>query len=293
MSAGTGKRYPLTMVCEVYRIARSSVYTSLRRGGEEAIQSGRKRGPRTLWSDEELVEEIRDVLKSSKFLGEGHRKVRARLRRRGIRVGKNRVLRLMRENGLLAPVRRKHAHGDRTHSGTIATSRPDELWGTDATRFYTEEDGWCWFFGAIDHCVQDIVGWHVAKRGDRWAALEPIRQGVRTRLGGYAPKIALGLGLRHDWAPQYTARQFAAELRWLGIRSTPAYVGEPECNGIIERFLRTLKEECLYVHDFRDLEEARTIIGEFIDAYNNEWLLERFGHRTPAEVRRQLTRQAA
>ena len=127
---------------------------------------------------------------------------------------------------------------------------------------YTYEDGWCWFFGAIDHCVEDIVGWHMAKIGDRWAALEPIRQGVRTHLGGFVAKIALGLGLRHDWAPQYTARQFAAELRWLGIRSTPAYVGEPECNGIIE-------------------------------AYNNEWLIERHGHRTPAEVRRQLALQAA
>jgi putative transposase len=80
-------------------------------------------------------------------MGEGHRKVRARLRMRGIRVGKKRVLRLMRENGLLAPVRRRHSHGDRTHSGTIRTNRLSELWGTDATRFYTLENGWCWFFG--------------------------------------------------------------------------------------------------------------------------------------------------
>lgn len=55
-------------------------------------------------------------------------------------------------------------------------------------------------------------GWHVAKKGDRWAALEPVRQGVRTHIAGYAPRIALGLGLRHDWGPQYTAHQFQAEL---------------------------------------------------------------------------------
>ena len=73
-----------------------------------------------------------------------------------------------------------------------------------------------WFFGAIDHCVTDVVGWHVAKKGDRWAALEPIRQGVRTHMDGFAPKIALGLGLRHDWGPQYTAHQFQGELAWLG-----------------------------------------------------------------------------
>ena len=55
----------------------------------------------------------------------------------------------------------------------------------------------------------------MAKKGDRWAALEPIRQGVRTHMDGFAPKIALGLGLRHDWGPQYTAHQFQGELAWL------------------------------------------------------------------------------
>ena len=111
--------------------------------------------------------------------------------------------------------------------------------------------------------------------------------------GRYAPKIALGLGLRMDWGPQYTAHQFLGELAWLGIRPTPSYVGEPECNGIMERWIRTLKEECLYLHDFRTLEEARQVIGEFIERYNREWLIERHGHRTPTDVRRALTKQAA
>ena len=111
--------------------------------------------------------------------------------------------------------------------------------------------------------------------------------------GQYAPQIAVGLGLRMDWGPQYTARQFLGELAWLGIRPSPSYVGEPECNGIIERWMRTLKEECLYLHDFATLDEARQVIGAFIKRYNQQWLLERHGHRTPAEVRRTLTSQAA
>ena len=92
----------------------------------------------------------------------------------------------------------------------------------------------------MDHYASDVVGWHVAKKGDRWAALEPIRQGVRAHMGGFGKAIALGLGLRHDWGLQYRAKQFQAEIKWLGIRSTPAYVGEPECNGVAERFIRTL-----------------------------------------------------
>lgn len=309
----TARRFPVAMICGVWRVARSTVYarrlderrlnadaphasqTHDREGGRERSTSRPrgKRGPRTPLADAALVEAIRVVLAASPFCTEGHRKVQVRLRPRGIYVGKNRVLRLMRQANLLAPTRRHHVHGDRAHSGTIITRRPDELWGTDATRFYTRREGWSWFFGAIDHCVEDIVGWHVAKVGDRWAALEPIRQGVQQTHGAYAPRIALGLGLRMDHGSQYTADQFLGELRWLGIRPSPSYVGEPECNGIIERWMRTLKEECLYLHDFETVDEARQVIGEFIERYNREWLLERHGYRTPAEVRRALSRQAA
>ena len=281
------------MVCETWRVARSSVYRWRARPPESDRRQPAKRGPKTALSDEELVEEIRTVLKASPFLGEGHRKVKARLAARGIRVGKNRVLRLMREHGLLAPVRRGHPRGDRTHSGRIRTERPDELWGTDASRFWTKAEGWCWFFAAVDHCASDVVGWHVAKKGDRWAALEPVRQGVRAHMGGFGKAIALGLGLRHDWGSQYRARQFQAEIKWLGIRSTPAYVGEPECNGVAERFIRTLKEECIYLHDFETLEEAREVIGAFIERYNNGWLLQRHGYMTPARAREKLSRKAA
>jgi transposase InsO family protein len=282
-------------ICSVWRVARSSVYARAKQAepAPEPKPAPAKRGPKTVLSDAELVEQIRSVLKESCFLGEGHKKVTIRLRHRGICVGKNRVLRLMREHSLLTPVRRRYERGDRTHSGTIRTEQPDELWGTDATRFWTDEEGWCWFFAAIDHCTDEIVGHHVAKTGDRLAALEPIRQEVRAHFGAYTPKIVLGLGLRHDWGPQYTAKQFNAELKWLGIRDSPAFVGEPECNGLIERFMRTLKEECIYVHRFRTLEEARFAIGRFIRQYNHKWLLQRHGYMTPAEVRQQRTQKAA
>ncbi|MDE0081843.1 MAG: IS3 family transposase, partial [Gammaproteobacteria bacterium] len=147
MSPATRWPYPLTMVCETWRIARSSVYALRARldgPPEPDRRQPGKRGPKTAQSDDELLAEIRMVLKASPFLGEGHRKVKARLAAKGIRVGKNRVLRLMRLHGLLAPVRRGHPRGDRTHSGRIQTERPDELWGTDASRFWTKAEGWCW-----------------------------------------------------------------------------------------------------------------------------------------------------
>ena len=97
MSPGTGRRYPLTLICEVWAIARSTVYLARDRAKHEPREL-KKRGPKTKLSDEALVGAIRQVLEQSDFLGEGHRKVRVRLRPKGIWVGKNRVLRLMREN---------------------------------------------------------------------------------------------------------------------------------------------------------------------------------------------------
>jgi len=84
--------------------------------------------------------------------------------------------------------------------------------------------------------------------------------------------------------PQYTADAWINEVKWLGRTITPSYVGEPECNGVIEWFMRTLKEQCLYLHRFQSRAEARRIIGEFIARYNTEWLIERLGHQTPAAV---------
>ena len=103
-----------------------------------------------------------------------------------------------------------------------------------------------------------------------------VRQGVRTHMDGYAPKIALGLGLRHD-CPQYTAHQFQGELAWLGIRST---VSRKSRSATASR-----NASCgpvLYLHDVESLEEARQEIW-FIE-YNRGWLGAAIGPR-PRSVR--------
>jgi transposase InsO family protein len=291
VSPSTGRRYPLALICQVFQIARSSVYAALAPPAPAGPPG--KRGPKTRWSDAELVTGIQAVLAASPFHGEGYRKVRARLAHRGLAASGKRVLRLMRQHGLLAPRRLGPPNGDPAHAGRIITDRPDVMWGTDATRFSTEQEGWCWFFGVIDHGIDELLGWHVAKVGDRWAALEPIRLGVRHAFGDFRKDIARGLAVRCDWGPQYIADAWINEVKWLGITISPSYVGEPECNGVIERFMRTLKEQCLYLHRFQTLEEARTVIAEFIDRYNREWLIERLGYRTPAEARAEGWRAAA
>lgn len=120
-----------------------------------------------------LVEAIRRVLADSPFRGEGYRKVRARLRHRGLRTSKERVRRLIRENAPSAATRVGRARGPRTHDGTIIPEAIDMMWGTDMTAAFTTQHGQVAVFVAVDRCSAECTGIHVARRSTRHEALEP------------------------------------------------------------------------------------------------------------------------
>jgi putative transposase len=286
-SPSTKHRYGVAMVAEEFGLARSTYYAGQERA-ERHCDPPRKRGPHTKYGDSELVARIRKVLSESDFIGEGHRKVWAKLRFQGVRTSKARVLRLMRENGLLAPSRAQRALGPRSHDGTITTAQPNLMWGTDLTATVTTAEGTAAVFVAVDHCNSECVGIHAAAAATRLEALEPIRQGVREYFGGYDHQVALGLKLRHDHGSQYISDHLQDEIHFLGIESSPAFVRAPEGNGVAERFIRTLKEQLLWVKSFRTIEELRLALHEFRRTYNERWLVERHGHRTPAQIRRRL-----
>ena len=182
--------YGLARVCRTWEVARSTVYAAQ---GRAAARAGpaRRRGPKLRWSDEALLEAIRAVLAAAPFLGEGHRKVWARLRWQGVRTSKGRVLRLMREAHLLAPTRVGLAHGPKAHDGTITTDQPDQMWGMDATSCLTRE-GTATVFVVVDHCAAECIGLHAAKPGTRFEAVEPLRQGSTPSSGATRPGSPAG-----------------------------------------------------------------------------------------------------
>ena len=90
----------------------------------------------------------------------------------------------------------------------------------------------------------------------RFEALEPIRQGVCWPFGAYAAEIATGVQVRHDHGRQYMSDDFQAELRFLGMTSSPAFVRAPEGTGVAEQFIRTLKEQVLWVRTFQTAENS-------------------------------------
>jgi transposase InsO family protein len=288
LSPSAQRPYGLARVCRVWDLQRSTVYATRGRARGPAPSPAR-RGPKPRWPDADLLAHIRAVLAASPFLGEGHRKVWARLRCAGVRTSKPRVLRLLREAGLLAPTRVGASRGPATHDGTIIPEHPDVMWGTDLTTCVTVQEGPAAVFVTVDHCTAECLGIHAAKVATRFEALEPLRQGIRAVFGTYGAGCAQGLQLRHDHGSQYLSDAFQTELRFLGIESSPAFVRAPEGNGCAERFIRTLKEQVLWVQAFATVEELRQAVVAFKDRYNREWLLERHGHRPPATVRAAYT----
>src|SRR5829696_152072 len=289
VSPSSGKPYGLARVCRVWRASRASVYRHL---SSSRPTPPRRPGPVGPMPDAALVEAIRAVLTASPFHGEGHRKVWARLRGAGVRTSKRRVLRLMRENHLLAPTRVGAPRGPRNHDGTIIPERVDTMWGTDLTTTITGE-GQVAVFIALDHCSAECVGIHAHARATRFQALEPIRQGVRQHFGGFDKAIARGLAMRHDHGSQYMSHHFQTEIAFLGIESSHAFVRAPEGNGCAERFIRTLKENLLWVRTFETIEELRQALLAFRETYNTTWLIERHGFLTPAQFRQKQLQTAA
>jgi Integrase core domain. len=285
-SAATGKRYGLQRVCRVLQIPRSTIYDQQARQSAKVLPlQPVRRGPKPKISDADLLAAIRADLQASPFVGEGHRKVWARLRiLRGIRVSRDRVCRLMRDNSLLSPHRLPQGQPMR-HDGSIQAEAPNQMWGTDGIRVPTVEDGWVWVFSAVDHFDACCVGIHAVKIGNRFAALQPIAQGLAAEFGATGKGAGKGLQLRLDHGTQYTADDFLKQIAFWGIATSFAFVAEPQTNGVAERFNRTLKEQAIHGRVFRNLEEVRKAVTEFRDRYNRHWRLEKLGFISPLEAR--------
>ncbi|HOI38681.1 MAG TPA: integrase core domain-containing protein [Bacillota bacterium] len=293
-SEATGKPYGLERVCRVLEFPRSTIYAQQSREAIKAIPLHPvRRGPKPKIPDVELLAAIRADLEASPFVGEGHRKVWARLRiLQDIRVSKDRVCRLMRENALLSPHRVRQGTPI-LHDGSIQAEAPNRMWGTDGIRIQTVEDGWVWVFSAVDHCDACCVGIHAAKIGNRFAALQPIAQGLQAVFGATGANVGRGLKLRMDHGTQYTADDFLKQIEFWGIDKSFAFVAEPQTNGVAERFNRTLKEQAIHGRIFRNLEEVRRAVTEFRDRYNHHWRLEKTGFMSPLEVRQSYAIQKA
>jgi putative transposase len=286
-SPTTGHRYGVARVCRLWKVPRSSFYAARRVGadGANSTTSPARRGPKPPVSDQDLLAAIRADLARSPWTGEGHRKVWARLRAMdGIRVARKRVLRLMREHHLLSP-HRARPRPETKHERQIITAAPNVMWAIDATQVITVRDGKVWLFGVVEHWNAEMLGWHVAKHGTRYEAIQALGMAVRQQFGSLSAGAARGLALRHDHGSNFMADVFQKQMRFWGMAPSYAFVAEPETNGCIERLFRTLKEQIVHGRIFQTIDDVREAVRAFVARYNAEWLIEKNGHRSPVDMR--------
>ncbi len=142
-----------------------------------------------------------------------------------------------------------------------------------------------WLFGVAEHWNAELLGWHVAKHGTRFEAVQAVGMAVRRQFGQLGAGVARGLALRHDHGSNFMAEHFQKQIRFWGMAPSYAFIGEPETNGVIERLFRTLKEQVVHGRVFQTIDEVRHAVRAFAAPYNAEWLIEKNGFRSPIDAR--------
>ena len=279
-STASGKVYGVQRVCRTWKLSRATYYNRT-----SEAKPGKKDSSSRFHCDSFLVKRIRHHIQVSPFHDEGYRKIWARLRYERVRTSKERVRRLMKAHHLQSVKRPRRERGNKAHDGRITTERPDQMWGMDATSTVTTREGTAHIFIAVDHHSQECLGIHASKSGQTIQALEPLRQAMRHSFDDYNDSLGIGVTIRHDHGSQYISKLFQSELRFLGIESSPSYVREPQCHGVAERFIKTLKEQLLHVTYFDTIEDLRWALLGFKDEYNRNWLCQKHHYKTPSQVR--------
>jgi putative transposase len=207
---------------------------------------------------------------------DGYRLVTAWVRRRlGRAVNRKRVLRVMRERGL---IQRRRPLGRRRRPGFFRVERPDQLWHLDMTSVWVAEHGWVYLMAAIDCCTRELVAWHLETRCRAREAIALIEQAALER--GIAPGT---LTLGTDNGSAFTARAFKAVLATLGIAHRRGGYRDPESQAFIESWFGKLKERCIWRHEFETLDQAREVIATYVIHYHHR-PHSRLDYKTPLEV---------
>jgi putative transposase len=257
--------FPVDLVLRVLRIASSTYYGWRAR---RSAPSDRQR------ADAELLERIHAIRDSHEFAATyGSPRVWLELRRQGVRCGRKRVERIMRQNHLQGAYLRKGWKGGSTKQNPKHTAAPDlvnrdftasapnRLWVADLTRIMTGE-GVLWLASARDAFSNRVVGWATAARADTNLVLTALEYGVWSR------DVRAGQLIHHsDKGCQYTAIRFTQRLADAGIAPSTGSVGDSFDNALAENLWSTLKIELLYwpVTSFATRAEAEAAIFRYIE----------------------------
>ena len=160
--------------------------------------------------------------------------------------------------------------------------RPNERWATDLCRVWTGKDGWASLALVIDCYTRELLGWHLSRSGKSATAESALEQALIHRFGTLG-KVPQSFLLRSDNGLVFCSRSYTALVRGYGLQQEFITPYSPEQNGIVERVIRTLKEQCVHRHRFETIQHANRVIAGWIQFYNNQRPHQALGMRTPAE----------
>ena len=212
----------------------------------------------------QITAKIRELSKLYPYYG--YRKIYAILKfKEGITVRRNTVYKIMKNNALLLPATRcnKTFFKGVPFALNVEAKRSNRLWGIDMTYIWCGRDAWCYFHGVIDHHDKVLLGYHFSRSCKAIGGVMALAEAASKRPVG-------SLELRSDNGCHYGAKIFQDEIRRLGITHTRTMVNTPKGNAIIERFFKSLKQECVWQHGFANYEEAKDVIDKWVQFYNSE-----------------------
>lgn len=180
---------------------------------------------------------------------------------------------------------RKRAIGRRPRIEALPSvaARPDERWSTDLARVWAGRDGWASLALVIDCHTRELLGWHLSRTGKASTAISALEQALIARFGTLG-RVREPFLLRSDNGLVFTSRAYTGLVRSYGLRQEFITPHCPQQNGMIERFIRSLKERCVHRHRFESLQHATRTIGDWIGFYNTRRPHQALGMKTPAQA---------
>lgn len=280
-----GEVVPIKVVCHVFGISEAAYYAARKAGADDVDKPRAKRPEHS--STEPLKAAIKAIVEVNPAWG--IRKVWATLRRApwNLRVGRRRVHALMQAMGLCLPCERSDEPLPRL--GTVAVAEPNRRWATDLTTVWTDEDGLVAVVPVVDCGCRSLLALGVTKPQDAAAVLAPVRASLVDAFGDI-DNVPDGLELRSDHGPQYTGRDCEDLCTEWNMHHTMSRIGRPTGNAVAERVIRTMKEECIWLRDWRSLAELEAALTTWRQKYNEARPHQSLRWQTPSEVRQQHLR---
>lgn len=224
-----------------------------------------------------LIKNIEEIVRELPVYG--YRRVTAVLKHRyKMDVNWKRVYRIMREKNLCMPP----THGHKKlfkgvpFSHKTQASRSNELWGIDMTYIWCGQDAWCYMHAVIDHHDKTLLGYHFSQSCSALGGVMALAEAASKR-------EVHNLELRSDNGCHYGAKSFKSEIKRLGITHTRTMVNTPKGNAVIERFFRSLKEECVWQQKFYNFEQAKEAVDKWAKVYNEERPHQALDYLTPTQ----------